>query len=504
MPATSHSSIDAEFRVGPIDRRLFGSLVEHIGRCVYGGVYEAGSELSDEDGFRTDVVNLTKELGTTVVRYPGGNFVSGYRWEDGVGPPDARPERLDLAWRSLESNRFSLHEFMAWAAKAQVEPMMAVNFGTRGLQEACDLLEYSNHPARSALAEQRRQNGSKEAFDVKLWCLGNEVDGPWQLGHKTADAYGALAAETAKAMRQVDPCIELVVCGSSNPHMPTFGSWESTVLDHTLEAVDFISVHAYFESHGDDAASFLASGWAMDNYIDAVVATADNVAAKKGLRKRLRLAFDECNVWFQSPHPDHTGLEIGYARRLNEDRYSGLDAVVVGGLMMSLLRHADRVGVACLAQLVNVIAPIWAEPGQPAWRQTIFWPLALSARFGRGETLDVRTRGDTLSTGEHGDVPVVDVVATIDDSTGDIAIFVLNRQPVDQAQFEVVLRGFGPLQLTEHLCLGGPADRDLINTAGRPDAVVARWAQGARPDAGVARATLEPASWNMLRLGGIA
>ncbi len=502
MPIRSLCSIDSAFRVGPIDRRLFGSFVEHIGRCVYGGIYEKGSPFSDEEGLRTDVIELTKELGTSVVRYPGGNFVSGYRWEDGIGPPEARPRRLDLAWKSVESNEFGLHEFMSWALKSGVEPMMVVNLGTRGIEAACDLLEYANYAAGTALSDLRRHNGSVEPFGVKLWCLGNEVDGPWQLGHKTADAYGALAAEAAKAMRRLDPTIELAVCGSSTPNMPTFGSWEETVLGHTLDVVDFISVHAYFKPHGDDIAGFLASGSVMDRYISAVVAAADHAAAKSRSSKHLYLAFDEWNVWHSTGEGEQRHFESSHPPRINENQYSGLDAVVVGGLMISLLRHCDRVKIACLAQLVNVIAPIWAEPGCTAWRQTIFYPFALTARHCRGETLAVEISGDLLETAEHGQVPVADVVATSEDSTGDITILAVNRHPIEHVQLDIALRGFGKVQLVDHMCLGGIRDQALVNTAERPNAVVVRPAHGTVLQSSNVRTKLEPASWNLLRLSG--
>jgi alpha-N-arabinofuranosidase len=494
------ATIDGEFRVGTIDRRLFGSFVEHLGRCVYGGIYEPASPYANADGFRTDVLDLTRELGTTLIRYPGGNFVSGYRWEDGVGEKAGRPTRLDLAWRTVESNEFGLHEFMAWANSAGIAPMMAVNLGTRGIQEACDLLEYSNHPGGSALSDLRAKNGSPDPFGIKLWCLGNEMDGPWQVGHKNADAYGALAAETAKAMRQIDPTIELVACGSSNPRMPTFGAWEATVLDHTFEHVDYISLHAYYQQQGDDVGSFLASGYAMDQFIGAVAATADHVAAKKKSLKRLRLSFDEWNVWYEHRHVSHTQLELSKAPRLQEDEFTGLDAVVVGNLMMSLLRHTDRIGVACLAQLVNVIAPIKAEPDRPAWRQTIFHPLALTARYARGDVLDTPTKSPMLRTAEYGDVPAVDVVATIEDESSELTVLAVNRHLGESAELIVTLREMPGLRVVEHLALGGALDLALTNTAERPNTVMARSVHGAAIVEGTLRARLQPASWNLIRL----
>jgi alpha-N-arabinofuranosidase len=492
--------VDGDFRTGRIDRRLFGSFVEHLDRCVYGGVYEPGSRYADADGFRTDVLELTRELGVSVVRYPGGNFVSGYRWEDGIGPVSQRPARFDPAWEAVENNEFGLHEFMNWAARAGTEPMLAVNLGTRGLQEACDMLEYANHSSGTALADLRARNGSREPFGVRLWCLGNELDGPWQIGHKSAEAYGVLAAQTAMAMRRIDPAVELVACGSSNPRMPTLGSWEATVLDHTYEHVDYISLHVYYEQHNDDLASFLASGWDMDGYIDGVLATADHVAARKRSRKRMQLSFDEWNVVYPKRHGRRAWPERTTGRQVPDDRYSGLDAVVAGNLLMSLLRHADRIGVACLAQLVNVIAPIWAEPGQPAWRQTTFHPIALTARHATGDVLDVRCRSDAMDTLAYGDVPAVDVVATVADSDRQLCVLAVNRHLTESAQLTVTLRGLPGLQVADHVTIGGPDQLAMVNSAGQPEAVRPRPVAGAGVKDGELRAQLGPASWHLIRL----
>ena len=299
-PLAARVVIDPAGRVAPVKRRLFGSFVEHLGRCVYTGIYEPDHPTADEDGFRGDVLALTQELGVSVVRYPGGNFVSNYRWEDGVGPRDRRPVRRDLAWRTIETNEIGVDEFIKWAGRAGVEPMLAVNLGTRGVAEALDLLEYVNHPAGTTLSDQRVANGAPDPHGVRLWCLGNELDGPWQTGHKTAAEYGRLAAETARAMRQAEPDLELVACGSSHSSMPTFGSWEATVLEEAYDVVDYISLHAYYEEFDGDPGSFLASAVDMDRFIDAVTATADHVRAKLRTSKRIDLSFDEWNVWYLS------------------------------------------------------------------------------------------------------------------------------------------------------------------------------------------------------------
>ena len=498
---TCRVTLHPDFRIAPVERRLFGSFIEHMGRCVYGGVFAPGDAEADADGLRRDVLELTRELGITVVRYPGGNFVSGYRWEDGVGPVAERPQRLDLAWRSRESNAFGLAEFMQWCDRANVEPMMAINLGTRGIQEACDLVEYANHGGGSYWSDLRIKHGHPEPYAIKLWCLGNEMDGPWQIGQKTADAYGILATECAKAMRQVDPSIRLVLCGSSNPRMPTFGSWEAAALDHAFDQVDYISLHAYFEPSGDDSASFLASAYGMDNFIEGVIATADHIAAKKGSRRKLKLSFDEWNVWYEQRFAGYTNLEWETAPRLIEDEYTVRDAVVVGNLLMTLLRHADRVEIACLAQLVNVIAPIRAEPGIPAWRQTTFYPFALTALHARGDVLRVEIDTPRYETSAYGEVPVTDVVATRDAYGGDVAVFAVNRSQTEATTLHVALQGLPPMRAVEHLSYGGdPAELTLTNNESWPTRAVPRARDVVSVEADGLTATLRPESWNLIRL----
>ncbi len=494
-------TLDPAFRVGPVDPRLFGSFVEHMGRCVDTGIYEPDHPTADESGFRTDVLELVRELGPTIVRYPGGNFVSGYRWEDGIGPLDQRPRRLDLAWRAVETNQVGVDEFAAWCRRADVEPMMAVNLGTRGVQEAADLVEYCNHPEGTALSDLRRSYGSKEPHGIRVWCLGNELDGPWQVGHKTAGEYGRLAAETARAMRMVDPGLELVACGSSNSAMPTFGSWESTVLEHCYDLVDYVSLHNYYEPVDGDVESFLASGVDLDRAIEAIVATADSVGARLGSRRRLRLSVDEWNVWYQQRFQPS---DSGYAdrRSLIEDVYDVTDAVVVGSLLITLLRHADRVGIACQAQLVNVIAPILTQPGGPAWRQTVFHPFAQVSRLARGEVLRVEVDVPRYDTARHGEVPLVDATATRDPDTGAVTVFAVNRGRTEPVLLDADVHALagrsGRLRVESASTFGG--DLAASTAQNRPDDPAPRPLPDVDDTDGRIRVALPPVSWNVIRL----
>ncbi|MFE4453231.1 alpha-N-arabinofuranosidase [Streptomyces sp. NPDC056796] len=504
MTRTARFTLDPAFTVGDVDPRLFGSFVEHLGRCVYDGIFEPGHPCADEAGLRTDVLDLVRELGVTAVRYPGGNFVSGYRWEDSVGPADERPRRLDLAWRSTETNRFGLSEYIGFLRKIgpQAEPMLAVNLGTRGVQEAIQLQEYANHPSGTELSDRRVEHGDKDPFGIRLWCLGNEMDGPWQTGHKTAEEYGRIAAETARAMRQIDPSVQLVACGSSSRAMPTFAAWEATVLAETYDLVDHVSLHAYYEETDGDRDSFLASAVDMESFIESVVATCDHVGARLKSTKKINLSFDEWNVWYMSRFQQETAenpLDWPEAPRLLEDNYSVTDAVVFGSLLIALLRHADRVTVACLAQLVNVIAPIMTEPGGPAWRQTTFFPFAQAARYGRGQVLDVRVDSPTYGTAKYGETDLLHATAVRDPETGAVTVFAVNRGQDAALPLEVALTGLGLERVVEHRVVAD-ADPEARNTLAEPERVLPHAAEGTELVGGTLKAVLEPLSWNMIRL----
>ncbi|UBU10154.1 arabinosylfuranosidase ArfA [Nonomuraea gerenzanensis] len=490
-------TLDPAFKVAPVRRRTFGTFVEHLGRCVYTGIYEPGHPTADEDGFRRDVLDLTRELGVSTVRYPGGNFVSGYRWEDGIGPVAERPRRLDLAWHSTETNEVGVDEFVRWCRKAGVEPMMAVNLGTRGLAEALDLLEYANHPSGTTLSDLRVANGAKEPHDIRMWCLGNEMDGPWQTGHKTAREYGRLAAETARAMRMVDPKLELVACGSSSSSMPTFGSWEAEVLEETYDLVDYISCHAYYEEKDGDLGSFLASSTDMEYFIASVVATADHVGARLKSRKKINISFDEWNVWYLSRfHDAGTPQDWPVAPPLLEDHYNLADAVTFGGLLITLLRNSDRVTAASLAQLVNVIAPIVTEPGGRAWRQTTFHPFAQASRYAAGDVLRVEPHSPAYETKQHGEVPLLHAVATHSASQG-TTLFAVNRSTDGPLSLEIDARALGGVRIVEASTLTDP-DVYARNTADDPTRITPR--PNGDVEADPLRVLLPPVSWNVIRL----
>ena len=502
--ADARAVIDAATRVGVVDPRLFGSFVEHMGRAIYGGIYEPGHPTADVDGWRGDVLALVRRLGVSVIRYPGGNFVSGYTWEDGVGPRAERAVRLDQAWHSIEPSLVGTDDFIEWTRKANADPMLVVNLGTRGPGAARNLVEYVNGPVGMPYADRRARNGHPEPYGVRTWCLGNEMDGPWQIGHKTAVEYGRLAATTGIAMRRVDPSIELVTCGSSGAAMPTFGAWERTVLDLAWNETDHLSVHGYYDPAAyDTVGAFLACSREFERMLETVAAIADSVGEQKGSDRRIGLSVDEWNVWHVTEHAERESRADPHgpfrrAPALAEDEQDLADALVVGCLLITLLRHADRVRIACLAQLVNVIAPIRTIDGGPAWFQTSAYPFADVARSGRGAVVDVDIDGPTYAIDGDTGVPAIEATAVHDPMTGRLTVFAVNRL-VRPLVLDVDLRGFDGLAVEEHRILGAD-DLSASNTAARPDRVVPFAGSRASVDSGGLSVELPRHSWNALRL----
>ena len=491
--------IDKDFQVSRIDRRIYGSFIEHLGRAVYEGIYQPESPFADEQGFRKDTLELVRELEVPVVRYPGGNFVSGYRWEDGVGPSKQRPKRVELAWSVVETNAFGLNEFADWAKKAGTQVMMAVNLGTRGIAEAMELLEYCNLDQGIHFSQLRKAHGYEKPHNIKLWCLGNEMDGPWQIGHKTAEEYGRLANETASVLKMLDPTIELVACGSSNSAMETYGQWEATVLEHCYDNVDYISLHTYYNDSANDPETFLACNLDMDRFITDVASICDFVRAKKRSSKTINLSFDEWNVWYHSNEQDKKIPRWTQAPHQLEDVYDFHDALLVGSMLITLLRHADRVKIACLAQLVNVIAPIMTSD-TGCWRQTIYYPYRLTGQYGRGIVLQTQVLSPTYANEKFGEVPYVDSVCVYNDEAEELVVFAVNKSLNEDLALTMDLRQFGAYRVISHTEL---QDEDLyaVNTEAAPDRVVPAESGDASAKDGTLRATLKHKSWNMIRLG---
>ena len=483
--------INKHFTIGEIDRRIYGSFIEHLGRAVYNGIYEPGHPTADDMGFRKDVIELVKKLNVPIVRYPGGNFVSGYNWEDGIGDRSKRPQRMELAWGTTETNQIGIDEFHQWAKRADTEVMMAVNLGTRGPEEARNCLEYCNSTTDTYWANLRRRNGFEQPFGIKVWCLGNEMDGDWQMGGKTPEEYGRIAFETAKLMKWTDPSIELVACGSSNNKMPTFVDWEYKVLDHTYEYIDYLSLHQYFGNAADDSQDFLCCSVDMDNFIKTIAAVCDAVKAKKRSDKTVNLSFDEWNVWFHSNGAKFEPWSIAPPQL--EDIYNFEDALVVGCILTTLQNNCDRVKMACLAQLVNVIAPIMTENGGKAWAQTIFWPFMYASVYGNGKTMRSIVECDKFSTEKHKDVPYVEASVVYNEKENEVVLYAVNRSLSEDVELSFVAEGFEGYKLVEHVELYND-DLKAVNEKDNE-----RVAPANVEVTNGETVTLKKHSWNMLR-----
>ena len=492
--------LDKDYAIARIDPRIYGSFIEHLGRAVYGGIYEPDHPTADAEGFRRDVIDMVRKLGVPVVRYPGGNFVSGFNWEDSIGPRDQRPARLDLAWFTTETNEVGLHEFAHWARKAGSEVMYAVNLGSRGADAARNVVEYANHPSGSYWSDLRIQNGEKEPFGIKLWCLGNEMDGPWQMGHKTAAEYGRAACEAGKMMKWVDPSIELVACGSSSSEMPTFGSWEYEMLDECYDTIDYVSLHRYYGNPTNDTPGFLARSMDLDAFIKTVVSICDAVGGKKHSKKKLNLSFDEWNVWYHSNEQDKEVWKQGKWNRalpLLEDIYNFEDALLAGSMLITFLRNADRVKIACLAQLVNVIAPIMTRNGGGCWAQTIFYPFMHASCYGRGTSLRALVNSPVYDCRDYDAVPLIDSTAVMGDD-GSVTVFCVNRDTAEDCELSIDLRAFDKLRFAEHIVLHHD-DVKAVNTEEHPDNVAPVAGAPASVDGGRASVVVPALSWNVIR-----
>lgn len=492
--------LDKAFKISEVDKRIYGSFIEHLGRAVYGGIYQPEHSSADENGFRTDVIELVKELNVPVIRYPGGNFVSNFFWEDSVGPLEERKARMELAWRSLEPNTFGLGEFEKWTKKIGADMMMAVNLGTRGTADACNLLEYCNHSGGTKYSDLRIKHGIKEPYNIKLWCLGNEMDGEWQLGKKTMHEYGRIAQETGKAMRLIDPSIELVSCGSSFMDMPTFPQWEATTLEYDYDYVDYISLHQYYGNLNQDSSDYLAKSDDMDTFIKTVIAACDFVKAKKRSKKTINLSFDEWNVWFHSKDEEEDITQNHpwqIAPSLLEDHYTFEDALMVGLMMITLLKHADRVKIACLAQLVNVIAPVMTEKDGRAWRQTIYYPFMHASKYGRGTVLQPLVDSPKHLTLEHGEVTDLVSVSVWNEENEEVSVFVVNRNLKEDIIMTIDMRSLEGYRVEEHIVL---ANEDLKATNSAEREKVFPISMQLSQITESTEIVLKKASWNVIRM----
>ncbi len=486
--------VNKHFKIADIDERIYGSFIEHMGRAVYTGIYEPEHESADEQGFRTDVIQAVSELNVPIVRYPGGNFLSGYDWKDGIGPKEDRPTRLDYAWLSIENNQFGINEFADWSCKANTQGMIAVNLGSGTPQEAGYLAEYCNIEQGTYWSDKRREHGYEKPHNFKVWCLGNEMDGTWQTCALTAEEYANKARETAKILKWVDPNIELVACGSSSKEMATFPEWDRTVLEACYEHVDYISLHRYYE-YEQDKVSFLAAFHDLNDFIHTIKSTADYVKAKNRSDKVMMLSLDEWNVWYIK---QMNTKRWQWAPAIAEDVYSLMDALVVGGLLTTIVNNADRVKMACLAQLVNALAPIHTATKGGVLKHSTYYPFQQVSRYGRGSVYKNLVVCDHVETKKYGVVPELATASTFDENSGEMAVFILNTNLTQDITLDLQLEQFGDMQMVERQVLTGE-DLFAVNSFESPNNITPIDVDVTSKADTQFQVVLPKTSWTMLR-----
>lgn len=470
--ATTTIRLHPDHHNGQIDPRIYGGFLEHLGRAVYEGVYEPGHPSADENGFRKDVLDALAPLAMPIMRYPGGNFVSCYDWREGIGPRSSRKARPDYAWQSIEPNTFGTDEFMKWCKLAHTEPMMAVNLGTAGAKEAAELLEYCNLPTGYRWSDERAKNGSKEPYGVKLWCLGNEMDGPWQAGHVPAEEYARRAQAAGKLMKGLDPTIETVVCGSSARDMPTYLEYDRVALEYGWNDFDYVSAHRYSTNAKNDSPAFLAEGVEIDRVLEDYDGLLNYVRGRKRSDKKVHVSFDEWNVWYRARGHGNESGKWTVAPHLLEEVYNVEDALVCAQYLHSFIRRADLVKVACIAQIANVIAPILTQgtkAGGKVLKQSIYYPIALLSQNARGLSLRPIISTPTYAAGWRGDAPSVDAAVSYDAAEGSAFVSLVNRDVGNAAEVSLSIEGRKITRVTLAQSLAG--DVKAHNTFERPDVV---------------------------------
>ncbi len=492
----AHIYLDTNRVISPISPLIFSGFAEHMGRTIYEGIYDPASPHADENGLRKDVIAALRELNFRAIRYPGGNFLSGYRWLDGVGPLDQRPRRRDLAWQSIETNQFGTNEFMEFCKKVNTEPMMAVNMGTGTIQDAANLVEYCNAAVGTKYSDLRASHGYADPYGVKYWCIGNEMDGPWQIGHLEADDYGKKAREAAKMMRWQDPLIDLILCGSSNSNMPTYPDWDRTALEWCWDQVDYHSLHYYANNNDNDTDSYLALSAEFEDFIDTLTGVLRYVKAKRRSKHDVYLSWDEWNVWYKANGSDHTHGLWSEAPHLIEEVYNLEDALVVAQWMNVFLRKSDVLKIACLAQIVNVIAPILTTR-EGMLKQSIYYPFMLFSKLASGAALDVAVKAPLYSTTKFGDMPLLDVSASYNEENQDNVIFIVNRSQTESLPVELHWQDRVPQSIQSVYQMAG-TDPKAANTFENPDQIKVVEVAVPKLDDGSAMLSVPPLSFTVV------
>lgn len=497
---------DRHYQVSFVEPALFGSFVEHIGKCMYGGIYDPASSYADQNGFREDVKELIKELGVKTIRYPGGNFVSGYDWKDGIGDRTGRPKRKELAWGTVEDNQVGIDEFIPLIRQLGIEPLLAANLGTGTPKEAGELLEYCNVEGGTTWSELRQKNGHADAYHIKYFCLGNEMDGEWQICMHTPQEYARILKESAKIAKWTDPSVRIIACGSCTNEIghKTYGEWDKTVLDEAYEYIDYLSIHRYYNyhpeksqvyEHGNNISDVPYFFTNMQTFIHTICSACDLVKGKRHSDKTINLSFDEWGlVTLSAADPGIVSQDFGFAE------YSQMDAVIYGGFLCVLINNSDRVKLACQSLLVNEGGMITSNPQGKAIRQAVFYPFQEAAQYASGgyclqAAVDEMPK---LVTDHYGEHDALQNACVYHPDTGEIALFSANLDMKEEVVLHVDLSSFGELEAVERLEIYSE-DMDDRNTFADEFKVVPRKLPANKPEKGKVQEVLKPHSWNVFR-----
>lgn len=519
--------IHPRFLIGDISPRLYGAFLEPIGTMVNGSMYNPMHPTADADGFRQDFLEALKAAGLPALRLPGGNFVSGWDWKSSIGPREKRKTQLDTAWFQYYTNDVGYDEYLKWTQMVGAEPLVTINLGTNGLRDALHIVEYTNHPAGSYWSDLRREYGREAPYGVRTWYLGNEMDGPWQIGswEKNPRGYGILAHEVSKGMKWIDPSIETVACVSSSPFLAHYPQWDLEVLQECYETVDYISLHHYHIAPPGDYGALLGGSCYFEDYIKTEIGLCDFMKTKLRSPKKMMLSFDEYGsreqplkgvlpgrgtVW------EHEfNRERGYVRhdpdKMDSDtpfiqRGGMLDALSSASTLLTLLRHADRVKIGCMTSGLHTLA---AASHDHVWKPAAHYPFAHLMKYGRGVSLRTAVSSDTYDIPGYAPshqfqystqkgISFVDAAAAFNKESGELAVFAVNRDCEHARLLNIDAQAFEGCRLIEHIQLHSD-DLHLMNTWEKPDAILPKVNPDTSFHHGKLTAVIPPLSWNVFR-----
>jgi alpha-N-arabinofuranosidase len=504
MQKKAMAVVNKKFVIGEVSSLMFGQYFEPLGRCTHEGMYEPDHPSANAKGWRQDVLELVKAMNISCFRYPGGNLTATYRWEDGVGPREKRPVRMELAWVSIEDNSIGINEYIDYVKDLGAETLLTFNMGTRGVEAAIDLVEYCNYPGGTSLSDLRRSHGYEKPHNIKYWCVGNETDGEWQISQSRPADYAWLCKQTGKAVKRMDPNYQVIAAGSSHRYMETVVDWDYKLLDEAWDYIDGLSVHAYTDRREKDTTKhYLAHTMSLDQYLSGIEGTCKAIKLKKHSNKDIWLALDEWNVQsfeivhLQADRPKRGVKPWMVHPPIIEQVYTMEDALALGLQFIVYFKHCQSIKIACMSLLVNCLAPIMTEKGGPAWVQPVYYPFVHCSKYGRGRALETLLECETYKDDDYGDVPYVEGIA-IENSETELTLFAVNKHE-EECAISCTLQDFEGYTVIKHIVLDHK-DLFAVNTSANQDNVKPHLQEGSAVSGGVLSSILNKYSWNVIRM----